>query len=167
MRKSFELDMFIAISILKLWSSHTSTRQRYLLGSRLPSVKLDWLRGSSVALLGALLRNQRGTGKSKNTPVTNCTTIPKTMEKLRLKNGILLTMNPAEQTGWMIVSRFFVSCRFWSTRKRRRFFWGHPHIHTWKYFWIFIYENIVLSLLSEHLAICRVRLYMCNVYGKL
>ena len=25
------------------------------------------------------------------------------MEKLRLKNGMLLVMNPAEHTGWMIV----------------------------------------------------------------
>ena len=32
-----------------------------------------------------------------------CITNIKTIEKLRLKNGILLTMNPTEHTGWIIV----------------------------------------------------------------
>ena len=50
-----------------------------------------------------LVCNQNGTRNSKKTAVTSCTTIPKTMLKLRLKNGMLLTMNPAEHTGWIIV----------------------------------------------------------------
>lgn len=161
MRKSFELDMFIARSILKLWSNHTSTGQRYLLGSRLPSVKLDWLRGSSVALLGALLRNQRGTGKSKNTPVTNFTTIPKSLGPRQWKSwgwkmgSCWQWIQQSRQGGWLLADSLSLAV-FGQLEKEEDFFWGHPHIHTWKYFWIFIYVNIVLSLLSEHLAICRV-----------
>ena len=50
-----------------------------------------------------LMCNQNGWTNPKKTPETICPTIPKTMEKFRLKNGILLTMKPTEQTGWMIV----------------------------------------------------------------
>ena len=57
-----------------------------------------------MAVTSALIFSQKGTSRnSKKTPTTTCTTIAKTMEKLRLKNGKLLTMNPREHTGWTIV----------------------------------------------------------------
>ena len=43
--------------------------------------------------------NQNGRRNPKKTPVTTCTTMIRKMEKLRVKNGMLLTMNPEEQTG--------------------------------------------------------------------
>ena len=35
--------------------------------------------------------------------MTVCKTKLRTIEKLRVKNGILLTMNPTEHTGWIVV----------------------------------------------------------------
>ena len=46
---------------------------------------------------------QKGRKNSKKKVATTRTTIDKTMGKLRLKNGKLLTMNPWEHTGWTIV----------------------------------------------------------------
>ena len=39
----------------------------------------------------------------KKTLMTICTTITKTMERLIVKKGILLTMNPGAQMGWTLV----------------------------------------------------------------
>ena len=51
----------------------------------------------------ALIFNHTGDENSKTTHATVCTTIIMTMEQLRVKKGIWLTMNPTEHTGWMIV----------------------------------------------------------------
>ena len=51
----------------------------------------------------ALIINQNGAWNPKKVAVTACTTKLRTMEEFRVKNGILLTMNPTEHTGWIIV----------------------------------------------------------------
>jgi len=56
-----------------------------------------------IVTKSTVMCSQKGWINSKKTPVTICPTNAKTMEKLRLKNGMLLTMNPGEQTGWVIV----------------------------------------------------------------
>ena len=58
---------------------------------------------TKIAVSSTLICNQKSKSKSKKTPVTACTTIPRTIEKLRVKKGMVLTMKPAEQTGWVIV----------------------------------------------------------------
>ena len=58
---------------------------------------------ANIVAKSTVMYTQKGWINSKKTPVTTCPTNAKNMEKLRLKNGMLLTMNPAEQTGWMIV----------------------------------------------------------------
>ena len=58
---------------------------------------------SKMAVSSAQICNQMSKSKSKKKPVTACTTIPRTMEKFRVRNGIVLTMNPGEQMGWLIV----------------------------------------------------------------
>ena len=57
-----------------------------------------------IAIRIALMYNQKGLPrKSKKTPVTTFTSPAKTIEILRLKNGIVLTIKPAEQMGRIIV----------------------------------------------------------------
>ena len=57
-----------------------------------------------IAIRIALKYNQKGLPRNlKKTPVTTCTTSAKTIEMLRLKNGIVLTIKPAEHTGRVIV----------------------------------------------------------------
>ena len=56
-----------------------------------------------MVVISPLIINQNGKTNSRKTPVTSCTTMIRTMERLRVKNGILLTTNPAEHTGWIIV----------------------------------------------------------------
>ena len=65
---------------------------------------------AKIVATSTLACNQNGTRNLKKTAVTSCTTISKTIEKLRLKNGMLLTMNPAEQTGWIIVEAGRMIC---------------------------------------------------------
>ena len=50
-----------------------------------------------------LIFNQNGARNSKKPIVTVDATKIRTMEKLRVKNGILFTTNPTEHTGWIIV----------------------------------------------------------------
>ena len=52
--------------------------------------------------------NQRGAPKSMKTYATTFTTIPKTMDMFSVKNGIWLTINAWEQTGWIIVDAGFM-----------------------------------------------------------
>ena len=56
-----------------------------------------------IVVSTTLAFNQNGARNSKKTTVTFCTTKIRTMEKLRVKNGIWLTMNSTEHTGWIIV----------------------------------------------------------------
>ena len=56
---------------------------------------------AKMVVISKLKVCQEGRRKPKKS-VTKCTTIAKTMEKLRVKNGILLTMKPGEQTGLII-----------------------------------------------------------------
>ena len=60
---------------------------------------------TKMVVITALTFNQGGEENSKKTIVTVCTTITRTMDRLRVKNGILLTTNPTEHTAgcWMIV----------------------------------------------------------------
>ena len=52
-----------------------------------------------MAVITTLLINQKGTTRPKKIFVTTRTTIARTMEVFSVKNGILLTVNPAEHTG--------------------------------------------------------------------
>ena len=71
--------------------------------SRVATWALAPLFVTKMVVSTALIFNQNGASISKKTHVTVCTTKLRTMEKLRVKNGILLTMNPTEHTGWIIV----------------------------------------------------------------
>ena len=56
-----------------------------------------------MLVISTLALNQNGCLISKKTHVTVCKTKLRTIEKLRVKNGILLTMNPTEHTGGIVV----------------------------------------------------------------
>ena len=56
-----------------------------------------------------LIFNQNGARNSKKPIVTVDATKIRTMEKLRVKNGILFTTNPTEHTGWIIVDAGFMT----------------------------------------------------------
>ena len=71
--------------------------------SRVATWALAPLFVTKIVVSTALIFNQNGASISKKTHVTVCTTKLRTMEKLRVKNGILLTMNPTEHTGLIIV----------------------------------------------------------------
>ena len=58
---------------------------------------------TKMLVITTLRLNQNGARNSKKIIVVDCTTKTRTMEKLRVKNGILLTMNPTEHTGLIIV----------------------------------------------------------------
>ena len=71
--------------------------------SRVATCALAPLFVTKMHVRNALRLNQNANWYSNKTIVTVCKTMIRTKEKLRVKNGILLTMNPTEHTGWIIV----------------------------------------------------------------
>ena len=59
---------------------------------------------TKMVVITTLILNQNGARNSKKPIVVavDATNI-RTMEKLRVKNGMLFTTNPTEHTGWIIV----------------------------------------------------------------
>ena len=70
--------------------------------TRDPTWALASLFVARMVVISKLKVCQEGRIKPKKRGVTTCTTIAKTMEKLRVKKGILLTMKPGEQPGLII-----------------------------------------------------------------
>ena len=57
---------------------------------------------TKMVVATALKVNQKGIRKPPKTAATTCRTMAKTIHMFKVKNGILLTMNPGEHTGWTI-----------------------------------------------------------------